>query len=500
MTPKINVIITMYNSPVVEQLAESIQEQTYQNFEVILIDDCSDNVEEIHKHFTDPRILITSNEQNMGKAYNLVNVVPDTIEDEDVIMFIDGDDWLYDDDALEIIAGHFSDPNIMVMYGSYIDHPSYTSPSTQNTTYPDEVHEMNAYRRDVWRASHPKCIRGKVWNQIPNEMFEDITFGDDLVMMFEAMERVQQDQIVANPETVYVYNDSAEHIPVDTSLEQVIRMAGPAMPLDPKPVSATVELTGGLGNQMFQAAYLLCYANAYPGLVIPYLTYRHSVPNQGNHISNYKDNMFRSFDFEPDYKDSSLFVPEKITLSSNSTGGTYGTFPPMKFSGKHNYIFKGHFQRSDYFDHECYEALRKAFEWAPGCYDVLPGNNQILGIHIRRGDYSKFPDHHPMLPLEYYQEAMGHYKGKYDRVKIFTDSPEWVKENLNIGDIISRRSSDYQEMSEFSRCGLKIISNSSFSWWGAYLSNKQNVIYPKNWYGPGVTEDYDLSRFLWVGI
>jgi hypothetical protein len=42
----------------------------------------------------------------------------------------------------------------------------------------------------------------------------------------------------------------------------------------------------------------------------------------------------------------------------------------------------------------------------------------------------------------------------------------------------------YIDMCLMTMCNYHIIANSSFSWWGAWLSNSKQVIAPSKWFGP----------------
>ena len=75
-TPKISVIIPMYNAEkYLRTCIESVLNQTFTDFELILIDDCStDKTLEIAKSFDDPRIRLIFNEKNLGSPGVFRNV------------------------------------------------------------------------------------------------------------------------------------------------------------------------------------------------------------------------------------------------------------------------------------------------------------------------------------------------------------------------------------------------------------------------------------------
>ena len=66
--PKVSVLIPVYNAaPFLEASINSILQQTYRDFELILLNDAStDNSEQIVQKFSDPRIRYYKNEQNLG--------------------------------------------------------------------------------------------------------------------------------------------------------------------------------------------------------------------------------------------------------------------------------------------------------------------------------------------------------------------------------------------------------------------------------------------------
>lgn len=112
---------------------------------------------------------------------------------------------------------------------------------------------------------------------------------------------------------------------------------------------------------------------------------------------------------------------------------------------------------------------------------------ETIALHVRRGDYLKFPDHHPVQNIEYYKNGISFIKEKkeIENILVFSDDIEWCKKNLQFENFIFiENEKDYIELFLMSRCSNNIISNSSFSWWGAWLNNSAEkvVVAPKKWF------------------
>ncbi len=103
MTPKISIIMPMYNSEKYIGLAiQSLLNQTFKDFEAILIDDCStDNTLKVAKKFKDERIKIIQNEKNLGMPGSVRNVGLNVARGK-YIYFFDNDDVMLPN-GLEIL-------------------------------------------------------------------------------------------------------------------------------------------------------------------------------------------------------------------------------------------------------------------------------------------------------------------------------------------------------------------------------------------------------------
>jgi hypothetical protein len=122
---------------------------------------------------------------------------------------------------------------------------------------------------------------------------------------------------------------------------------------------------------------------------------------------------------------------------------------------------------------------------------------ELVLVHVRRGDYvsdSKTNKHHGVLNPLYYQKAILTLKSKCLDKKIkyllASDDMDWAKENVgnllpqeNIEFLSSSTLPDYEEMMLMKECDHFIIANSSFSWWAAWLGEKDSsiIIAPSKW-------------------
>ena len=127
-------------------------------------------------------------------------------------------------------------------------------------------------------------------------------------------------------------------------------------------------------------------------------------------------------------------------------------------------------------------------------------NCNSISLHVRRGDYVNIKEVtkiHGICSLDYFERAVIFMADKVDKpcFYIFSDDMEWVESNLKIdfpmtlvnhnGSNIEHDGTDkcYEDIRLMSQCRHNIISNSTFSWWGAWLNNNNNKIVcaPKVW-------------------
>lgn len=152
-----------------------------------------------------------------------------------------------------------------------------------------------------------------------------------------------------------------------------------------------------------------------------------------------------------------------------------------------NVSLLGYFQSEKYFKNVRDELLED-FTFKNGlkedCQEFIKEYDRPVALHIRRSDYAQY-SHHPIQSLTYYAEALEYFDD--DRtVFIFSDDPEWCKDQKLFEDdrFMVSANDHLTDLCMMSLCSDFIIANSSFSWWGAWLSGSDDVIAPKKWFGP----------------
>jgi len=164
----------------------------------------------------------------------------------------------------------------------------------------------------------------------------------------------------------------------------------------------------------------------------------------------------------------------------------------------------GYFQSEKYFKY-IEDEIREDFtfrdEVEENCHNFLDqavGENDFITLHVRRTDHLIKPTFHPVLPISYYEEALGRMP-KDIPVVVLTDDPSWAfgHEFFESDRFFISESDNIHDMCLMSMSQYNIIANSTFSWWGAWLSGHSNVIAPRLWFGPDGEDPTDIYIDRW---
>ena len=162
----IKIVTTCYNcEEFIEECIRSVLLQEYDEWEMYIFDDAStDNSIQVAENTIDgdPRIKIIKNSRNMGAVYNktfsfVKNCSPD---DEDIIVMLDGDDWLASQNVFSKLNDIYNKEQCLMTYGSYVEYPSKLRGKFAKKI-PDHIVKDNSYRQQEWMSSHLRTFKYK---------------------------------------------------------------------------------------------------------------------------------------------------------------------------------------------------------------------------------------------------------------------------------------------------------------------------------------------------
>ena len=206
------VILTgFYNAEkYVERSILSIMGQTYKDFICYITHDMStDNSVEKIKNLikNDSRfILIDEYDKKLYQAGNFDRTIRNNpnISDNELLIEVDGDDWLPDSKVFERINNVYQDPNVWIANGSFKysnGTPGFSSPQTN----------FDNLRQNRFTASHIRTWRAFLWRNIKEEDLRDENgnywqWSGDLCFMYPMLEMSGSEHYRFMPEINYVYN------------------------------------------------------------------------------------------------------------------------------------------------------------------------------------------------------------------------------------------------------------------------------------------------------
>ena len=192
-------------------------------------------------------------------------------------------------------------------------------------------------------------------------------------------------------------------------------------------------------------------------------------------------------------------------------------FDPHVFENDGSVFLDGWWQSELYFrDHRDQILAELSFRQPPSaanqqCLDQIRSTNAVC-VHVRRGDYVTDPfvlKNFGVCGLDYYQSALEiiHQRVPSPTYFVFSDDPEWTRQNLPVPEprhFISHnvKIADWEDLRLMSACKHFVIANSTFSWWGAWLStySEKIVIAPKRWFAAERISTQDMIPTDWIKV
>jgi glycosyltransferase involved in cell wall biosynthesis len=210
------VIPSYNNSRFCEQNLASVLNQNYQNFRVIYIDDASNDQtyekvkELLSQSAKGDKVTLLRNPHNMGALANIYNAVQ-TCQDTEIVVCVDGDDFLAHPEVLNKLNHAYADPKVWMTYGNYLDYPTYKQKPSMCKKIPMKVIQTNTFRTAPWVTSHLKTFYAGLFKKVKQEdlLYEGrfVPMAWDLAFMFPMLE-MSGKHVAFIRDTLYLYNRS----------------------------------------------------------------------------------------------------------------------------------------------------------------------------------------------------------------------------------------------------------------------------------------------------
>ncbi len=281
----------------------------------------------------------------------------------------------------------------------------------------------------------------------------------------------------------------------------------------------TVRLLGGAGNQLFQYAAgraLADHLNCPLALDSRYVAGSRDRGDCFEHFGNAR--FTRDIRLPPAKKNSILKyglwrtigrLPRLPRLHRERSF----SFDPTFFKLPRGTYLQGYWQSPQYFGDPATLRRDLAFTTA------LDASNSVMAthikaaqgataLHVRRGDYLTI-DAHGACPPDYYRQAVDEISMRTSgplTCFVFSNDPDWARSNLNLNQEtiivdLNDECAGHFDMALMATCTHHVIANSTFSWWGAWLSNEPGItVAPKVWFADPKRYNPDIYLADWLRV
>lgn len=268
-----------------------------------------------------------------------------------------------------------------------------------------------------------------------------------------------------------------------------------------KPI-VSVNIMGGLGNQLFQLAAAYSYARR-NGAQLQLLNKREN----GNR-SFYWDTLLSGLkpylvDSLPSLHQWSEDLPTMYKEIPSLT--TYKEIPSLTPTQQGLYL-NGYLQSSKY---HIKDEIKQSFkvdlsqELIEKYQFLFSNKEQVVVMHSRQTDYVTHKEFHGPLTYDYYRKALSHITEtvKYPFLVLCGDDHQFWKDMDIEYPYIILNEPDVNTFGILQQFHYYIMSNSTFIWWCAYIADSKKVIVPAKWFGPSGPAHYeDIYEEEWIRI
>lgn len=270
---------------------------------------------------------------------------------------------------------------------------------------------------------------------------------------------------------------------------------------------------------MFQYAFALALERRYGGVKLDLEWIRHEDAHNGYELDRHfrvrlpvcSDEERRAIgDIEPGSMGRArrkLGLTKKSQYTARSNG-----WDPRAMARKDDTYFSGYWQSYKYYlgiEGHIREALEFVEPLSQANRAILEQGRgrTLIGVHVRRGDFLSSRAFSEVCDRDYYRAALAatSAEARDPLYLVFSDDLDWCRDNLAFaGEALfvdwNRNEESYADMRLMVACDAVVIANSSFSWWGAWLGEREGrtVAAPSRWYGGRKRDNPDKVPPEWI--
>ena len=217
------IVLTQNNIDSIEQNFHSIHQQHYQRYHIIYIDQGSTDgtLDSIKSFMKQQEHLITLIE--CKKDYEVFQKYHEVVHnclDAEVIIHLYGSDWLAHDDVLSSLNQSYTNPDVWLTYGQYLDYSSYKK--GLYNPQPKRVRYKKRIQRAPWVVAPFKTYYASLFKKMLIEPGYFLSIESDNALLFPLAE-MGKAHVRFIPDVLYIHN---EKIPMGKRKHKLAFMAG----------------------------------------------------------------------------------------------------------------------------------------------------------------------------------------------------------------------------------------------------------------------------------
>ena len=212
MNNNIKIITPFYNpGEFLETCVNTLMSQKYDNFKVLFVDDCSTDGSFDKLPHDNEKAVVIKNEIRKTALENIHDAIVNHCDPDDIIVLVDGDDWLPNKNVLSYINDFYNQNDCWIMYGQ----ANWTD-GRRGFASAYSAEEFKNIRKSPFRVSHLRTFRAGLYQKIKEQDSEFSCMKDssggfykmtyDVAIMFPILEMAGVEKVAFNDTILYIYN------------------------------------------------------------------------------------------------------------------------------------------------------------------------------------------------------------------------------------------------------------------------------------------------------